>query len=63
MTKYKKQASLARRKRKVFAAVQPQMNEQHAFSEHRLRRIRAYNLVPDTIDQLRAQHSKGRKAA
>jgi len=32
-------------------------------SEHRLRRIRAYNLVPDTIDTLRAQHSKRRKAA
>jgi len=32
-------------------------------SQHRLRRIRAYNLVPDTIDQLRAQRSKARKAA
>lgn len=32
-------------------------------SEHRLRRIRAYNLVPDTIDQLRTQRSKDRKAA
>jgi len=32
-------------------------------STHRLRRVRAYNLVPDTIDQLRAQHSKRRKAA
>lgn len=32
-------------------------------SEHRLRRIRAYNLVPDTIDQLRSQHSKRRNAA
>jgi transposase-like protein len=32
-------------------------------SEHRLRRIRAYTLVPDTIDQLRSQHSKKRKAA
>lgn len=32
-------------------------------SEHRLRRIRAYNLVPDTIDQLRTQPSKRRKAA
>ena len=32
-------------------------------SEHRLRRIRAYTLVPDTIDQLRVQHSKRRKAA
>ena len=32
-------------------------------SEHRLRRIRAFTIVPDTIDQLRTQHRKTRKAA
>jgi len=32
-------------------------------SEHRLRRIRAYTIVADTIDQLRALHSLRRKAA
>jgi transposase-like protein len=31
--------------------------------EHRLRRIRAYTIVADTIDQLRTQHSMRRKAA
>lgn len=32
-------------------------------SEQRLRRIRAYAIVADTIDNLRAQHTKGRRAA